>query len=357
MKTFRKITAFILTAVLASGAAALTVSAIPDRWEKASSWAAGFIQNSVDYGLYPDALDGADLTKPITRAQFAAVAVKLYECISGIEVPPAPPDTFRDTNDPEVLKAYNLNIITGIDAGMFAPNDNLTREAAAEMLSRVFKKLFWEGWTLEGDAEYAEHSFDIDSVTPPADDSQISDWARKSVYFMMKYKIISGVGENKFAPKESATAEAALIISNKMFEFIINSDNGVMEEESKQESYIFGPDIIPAIPGVLGRRDCTLKTSGNYTGADGSLQAEDQEYTYKSETVTSDLSTYIKALITDYGFAPLSDISMGVIPGKAELGINSAENGKCLIMTIEYTSTGYNVKVRKTIGEIVKKET
>ena len=74
-------------------------------------------------------------------------------------------------------------------------------------------------------------SFKLDYTKPAlfADDADISDWAKESVYFMVANNIINGVGDNKFAPKNitseeeangyaNATREQALIIAVRMVE-------------------------------------------------------------------------------------------------------------------------------------------
>jgi hypothetical protein len=209
-----------------TGEPALTEQTV---YGNASGWATAELQEAVDNGLYPDILKGADLTKPITRAEFAAVGILLYEALSGTKASPAPASTFTDTSGTEVLKAYALNIVDGIGGGKFAPNELLNREQAATILTRVYKKLNWEGWTLAGDASYTAHSLDNKGVPLFADDAQISGYAKASVYFMVKYEIIKGLGNNKFGPKNTtsaetaagyanATREQALLISNRTFE-------------------------------------------------------------------------------------------------------------------------------------------
>lgn len=198
----------------------------------ASDWAKTEIEKAAEMGLIPNSLKGADLTKPITRAEFAAVSVKLYEKLSGTTASPASLNPFKDTNDEDVLKALEVGITAGIATDKFAPNDLLNREQAATMLTRVFKKTYVEGWNLANDGKY------IFNYTRPAkfkDDANISDWAKPSVYFMVSHGIISGVGDNNFAPKAitpaelaanyaSATREQALAISVRMTEKLNESD-------------------------------------------------------------------------------------------------------------------------------------
>ncbi len=190
----------------------------------ASAWALGELTEAAGMGLIPDCLKGADLTKPITRAEFAAVSVKLYEALSGKTAEPAPSDTFSDTTDPEVLKACALGVTNGTDTvkKLFSPDVLISREQTATMLTRVWKLLNLEGWTLETDGSFAEE-FRTKFTMPAlfADDGDISPWARDSVYFMAANGIVKGMEGNLFAPKidmsrESATCatrEQALLMS------------------------------------------------------------------------------------------------------------------------------------------------
>ncbi len=79
------------------------------------------------------------------------------------------------------------------------------------MLTRVYKKVTMEGWTLESDSQ-----FKLDYVKPAAfdDDEIISSWAKDSVYFMVANNIIKGIGGNKFAPKNTSSAEEAMLYAN-----------------------------------------------------------------------------------------------------------------------------------------------
>ena len=193
-----------------------------------SSWAIPEVENAHEMGLIPDSLlnPNVDYTRPITRAEFAAVSVKVYESLSGIPAIPALNNPFTDTNDVEVLKAYNVGITTGTSTTTFSPNTLLNREQAATMLTRVFKKVTLAGWTLQTDAQF---TLPFNMPARFADDAQISGYARDSVYFMAANGIIGGIGNNMFAPRAvtteeqargyaSATREQALAIAVRMVE-------------------------------------------------------------------------------------------------------------------------------------------
>ncbi len=192
-------------------------------WE-ASDWAVPELEEADALGIIPDCLEGKDLTEDITRAEFAAVAVKAYEALTGVAAIPAVNNPFTDTNDVEVLKAYNTGITDGTSATKFSPNELLNREQAATMLTRVFKKVSLAGWTLATDSEF---TLPYEKPALFADDKDISDWAKDSVYFMAANKIVEGIEGGKFAPKNvtdkqtatgyaNATREQALLIAVRM---------------------------------------------------------------------------------------------------------------------------------------------
>ena len=187
-------------------------------WGKASDWAISELTKAKENGLIPTILINGDLTKPTTRLEFAAISVMLYEELSGNTASLAPPDTFSDTSDPAVLKAYAHGIVNGIGGGLFAPNSELNREQAAVMLTNVYKAVYWEGFNRDTAATYTARSLDNKGVASFADDASISGWAKESVYFMSKNDIIKGVGDNSFAPKNNTTREQALIISERTLE-------------------------------------------------------------------------------------------------------------------------------------------
>ena len=191
-----------------------------------SAWASAELAKADALGLIPESLVDADLTQSITRAEFAAISVKAYEALSGTVALPNTVNPFTDTSDIEVLKAYNLGITTGVSATTFEPNTLLNREQAATMLTRTFKRATMNGWTLATDSQF---TLPYEKPALFADDADISDWAKESVYFMVANNIINGVGNNKFAPKNvtteeqaqgyaNATREQALIIAVRMVE-------------------------------------------------------------------------------------------------------------------------------------------
>lgn len=181
----------------------------------ASQWAELELQEAYEQGLIPDVLMGKDMTGTITRGEFAAVAVRLYEALSGNRMIIAMNAPFTDIDNAAerlyILKAYNYDIVNGVSPTEYSPDALLTREQMATMLTRVYKKFQWPDYTISSDAAYP---LDYSGTARFADDGDISGYAYGSVYFMVKNNIINGVGNNLFAPKNTTTAQAAANYAN-----------------------------------------------------------------------------------------------------------------------------------------------
>ena len=172
------------------------------KWTKASDWAKPELEKAIELGVYPAALENKDLTGNITRAEQAALTVKIYEAVTGKAVEPVK-NPFTDTNDTEIVKAYTLGITSGTTETTFSPEDNLTREQAAAMLARVYKKIT------------GSDTLDFEMPTQFADHSQISSYATESVYFMNAMGYIKGTDKG-FEPQGLCAREAALAIAQRM---------------------------------------------------------------------------------------------------------------------------------------------
>lgn len=193
-----------------------------------SEWAKQEITEANKNNLIPETMKNKDLSQPITRAEFAAVANQLYEKISGIKVI-APESTFVDiagnVDEESIKKAHSLNITVGFSDTEFAPDMLITREQLATMLCRSIKKYKFPEWTFETDNQYL---LDYSGVPKYDDDSFIEDYAKPSVYYMTKMGIINGISENIFAPKNindeqvamnyaTATREQAIVLALRIF--------------------------------------------------------------------------------------------------------------------------------------------
>ena len=169
-----------------------------------SNWAIPEINNAIQEGLVTDKVT-VDFSRPITREEFCELAVKLYEAISGNAAPAAPANTFTDTQNPEILKAFQLKIVNGTGQGLFSPGNPISRQEIATMLLRTVKA--------------AVPQLNTDTASAPAfvDSGDIADWAREGVNYFASKEIIKGAN-GAFMPKANTTCEAAIALVKRTFD-------------------------------------------------------------------------------------------------------------------------------------------
>ncbi len=170
-------------------------------WQKADNWAIDELIEANQKEIIPKTLKDKDFTMQITRKDFAAVAVELYEAISGKATKTIAKNPFIDTEDEYVLKAYNLGITNGTSKNTFTPDKNITREQMATMLTRALKEVG------------VDTNFDLSKAKKFSDDDLMHEWGKEAIYFMAKDDIIKGVGNNTFNVLGNAKIEEALLIS------------------------------------------------------------------------------------------------------------------------------------------------
>ena len=170
-------------------------------WAEASKWAIEELSKANEEGLIPSIFDKQSLKVNITRKEFAHVAVKLYEKLTGKKAEAVSKNPFKDTKDVEILKAYKLEITNGISDTEFAPDALITREQMATMMARALT------------AAGIDTKVDLTKVKEFADDNEMHNWSRSAIYFMSNIEIIKGMGDNRFGVKENASREQSIIIS------------------------------------------------------------------------------------------------------------------------------------------------
>ena len=159
----------------------------------ANHWAEKFITELVAIGAVNGYLDGT--FKPdnsITRAEFATMMVK------GFKLEPGNGKVFSDTGGhwakDSIKTAAAHGIVSGYDETSFGPDDLITREQMAVMISKAAHLSGREGKTF-------------------ADSNHIAHWAKAAVAAASGKNIISGYPDNSLRPRAHATrAEAVTVI-------------------------------------------------------------------------------------------------------------------------------------------------
>ena len=166
-----------------------------------SHWAKQYIADVSAKGI----MTGKDnnLFEPdtdIKREEFVKVLVLSF----GFELTADTNVEFADVDKnswsyPYIATAKMLGIVNGISESEFGTSMSITREDMAVMVVRA--------------ARLTGKTFDSLSSIAFADGNEISDYAKESVQILAEASILSGVGQNMFAPQQSTSrAEIAKII-------------------------------------------------------------------------------------------------------------------------------------------------
>jgi len=168
-----------------------------------SGWAQPYIEKAAKYNL----MQGTDAVKKlfepqksISRAEFAALLVR----ISGEKPSTTYFSEYKDVKQDSwyagyVLKAKEKGFVSGISVDEFAPEQAITREEMAVMISRAF--------SLKGNSLNSKVT-DLDSA---------SEWARQSIEIVNDKGIMQG-DNFLFSPKDLVTREMAAAVAVRLYE-------------------------------------------------------------------------------------------------------------------------------------------
>lgn len=166
-----------------------------------SSWAIENIKTLSTYGQLRQSAF-TNYQGEITRLDFIYLAVTLYEKLNQTEIVVNSSIHFTDTADLYAMKGATIGITSGTGGGKFGPTDLLTREQMATMMVKV---LTLSNIKLETSKQLFK------------DDSDISGYAKESIYQASNYGIITGF-DNNVTPKGNAKIEQVLLIYKNMYD-------------------------------------------------------------------------------------------------------------------------------------------
>ena len=185
-----------------------------------SDWAVVEVGLAAGAGL-TTAKTAADYQKDVTREEFCELAVKLYETLAGKTAPAAGAaenvataaagaageagGRFTDTDNPEIIKAYNLGIVKGVSDARFEPDSKVTRQEMCVMLVRVINAAV-PGADVR---KFERVKF--------ADGAEIDDWAEDAIYYAYGKGVIKGVGGDRIDPIGNTTCEQAIILCYRAY--------------------------------------------------------------------------------------------------------------------------------------------
>lgn len=167
-----------------------------------SHWAKEYVEAVVERGLF----NGTSATafspnESMTRAMFVTVIGRL----AGVDAEGSAATAFTDVKSdsyytPYVAWAAENDIVEGTTAATFDPDRAISRQEMAVLLSRY--------------AEFADITLKDGEAVSFADSDEISAYAKDAVEAMAKAGLLNGVGDNRFAPDDTATrAEVAALLA------------------------------------------------------------------------------------------------------------------------------------------------
>lgn len=207
----RKTLAALLAVIMVAGLLpASALAAEPTSFADVEGhWGAEAIANVVEAGLFNGIDENTfDPDGGMTRAMFVTVLYRLSGKLDGEAVTGTA--TFADVAaDAWYAQAVSWAVAAGItqgyDSAHFGPDDLVTREQMCVFMVRFLTYM----------------DYDLSAYTagdPFADDAAISVWARESVYLAKAIGLIEGVGDNYFAPQDSASRASVAVIGARLME-------------------------------------------------------------------------------------------------------------------------------------------
>lgn len=175
-----------------------------------SGWALGEVGKAEAAGLAPAAFGSLPAKESITRAEFCAVSLRLFESSTGRVAELTGDRPFTDTGDPQVAAASALGLVSGRGDGTFDPDASVTRQELCVMLGNVMRTAGAGGMSgAEAPLQYQ----DADEVAP---------WAVTDMANMVRRGVISGVvqsdGSVTLSPGATATREQSLLMAVRFLE-------------------------------------------------------------------------------------------------------------------------------------------
>ena len=220
----------------ASTLALLAALAVPQAGalSNVSAWAQEGVAAAQDAGLMPSSLSSRAANGEITRAEFCGIAVNAYKAVSGKAVFASGKRPFRDCDDPNVVAAFELGLVSGRGDGIFDPDASIQRQDLCVMLYNVLDAAGIEAPAIAGDACIEDYP----------DVPDIKDYAVDAMVTMVDYTVVNGISSANnatvLAPDGTATREQALIMASRF----CTTFEGTVDPEGPQVT----PDETPSEP-------------------------------------------------------------------------------------------------------------
>lgn len=175
-----------------------------------SSWAKPVITMANTYKIIPEDTQNKSYTQDVTRQEFSHYAVTLYNSLMNVALPGTAKAHFSDTDDPYVLYAADLGLISGRGSDIFAPDDAITRQEMSLVITRLLAACGVDTSVSGEDV--------VNALSDYTDIGSVKSWAINSMVFCLKHEIIKGMSETELWPEYHTTREQAIVIIYRCFD-------------------------------------------------------------------------------------------------------------------------------------------
>ena len=187
----------------------------------AGHWSEQYVKYGVENGYISGYPDGTFLPdKAVTRAEFSKMVNSALGITKKLET------SFPDVEETdwfhgEVGKALYAGYVSGYEDGSFRAFNNITRQEAAVILSRI--------------ATRPEEALSVDGFS---DSKDVADWAKSAMDYAYSKGFFTGDDQGKLNPKATLTRAQAAKILNMLCtnenvvtgDYTVSLDNGVCSE-------------------------------------------------------------------------------------------------------------------------------
>lgn len=160
--------------------------------------------------LVPAMIRSAPDAVPLTRQSLCSLVMDRYRSLTGQtdEDLGQPELVFTDTDDTDVLHAYHLGLITTRSTGIFAPEENISRQDFYTVAANLLRVL---------DYSYLD---DIHMDLSVYDDSdEIMAYASQPIQVLLCIGVLEDDGSGLLAPGQQITIQEALDILDRLGSF------------------------------------------------------------------------------------------------------------------------------------------
>lgn len=202
-------------------------------------WAEESVTAMDQLGLIPDSVRAQPMDGPITRENMCKVVITAYKRLMGVTddnlVDPEE-NPFADTDDADILHAYQLGIVNGHGDGTFGPNDPITRQDFFTISTNFLSAIGYPYCDAPG----------VD-LSEFGDSNQLASYAKPAARLLIRIGAVKGDDKKLLHPTDHIVSQEALCIFYRIHNYYIEWNQNRTEDPS-----ILGQEVADLAMQYLG---------------------------------------------------------------------------------------------------------